>query len=141
MIGKTVPCMNNIMSIDLEEAFCAYNMQAIVPRETWDRQTLRIEANAKRLLDLFDAFKCEATFFVLGWIAERLPHLVKKIAARGHEIATHGYGHSMITGQTPGQFEADLKRAPWPHTPLVKVHRLRVPSSLFYHHSQNHLGL
>jgi polysaccharide deacetylase family protein (PEP-CTERM system associated) len=103
--------MQNILSVDLEESFCAHNLESLVPREKWESQTLRIEANAGKLLDLFDAFKVEATFFVLGWIAERLPHLVKEIAARGHEIATHGYGHSLLTGQSPAEFEADLKHA------------------------------
>ncbi len=122
--------MNNILSIDLEESFCAYNMRAMVHREAWEAQTLRIEANAGRLLDLFDSFKVEATFFVLGWIAERLPHLVKEIASRGHEIATHGYDHSLITGQTPPQFEADLKRALSVTAPLVKapIYGYRAPS-------------
>lgn len=103
--------MKNILSIDLEEYFCAHNLITTVPPETWNSQPLRVEANAKRLLDLFDEFHCEATFFVLGWVAEHLPDLIREIEKRGHEIATHGYSHALLTEQTPAQFASDLEQA------------------------------
>jgi polysaccharide deacetylase family protein (PEP-CTERM system associated) len=103
--------MMNIISVDCEEAFCAYNMQRVVPREEWETIPTRIEATTRRLLDLFDDAHCEATFFVLGWVAERLPHLVQEIDRRGHEIATHGYSHTLLTAQTPRTFEDDLRKA------------------------------
>jgi polysaccharide deacetylase family protein (PEP-CTERM system associated) len=123
----------NILSIDLEEYFCAHNLVKTVPPEAWDRQPLRVEKNVERMLDLFDEFHCEATFFaffVLGWVAERLPDLVRKIDARGHEIATHGYNHSLLTEQTPDQFEGDLKRALAVTQPLVQqqIRGYRAPS-------------
>ncbi|MBN2189529.1 MAG: DUF3473 domain-containing protein [Chitinispirillaceae bacterium] len=101
----------NIFSIDLEEAFCAHNMERVTPREIWHSLPLRIESNTRRLLELLDDFHCEATFFVLGWVAEQMPRLVKEIGARGHEIATHGYSHALLTELSPKLFEADLRRA------------------------------
>jgi polysaccharide deacetylase family protein (PEP-CTERM system associated) len=122
--------MVNIISIDLEEAFCAHNMERVVPRGRWQELPLRCETNVRRLLEVFDIFHCEATFFVLGWVAERLPHLVKEIDGRGHEIATHGYGHTLLTAQTPQQFESDLRRALAVTQPLVKqpIRGYRAPS-------------
>lgn len=122
--------MVNILSVDLEEAFCAHNMEHVVPRETWETLPLRIETNSGRLLEVFDTFHCEATFFILGWVAERLPHLVQEIDARGHEIATHGYSHTLLTTQTAQEFEADLRRAIAVTQPLVKqpIRGYRAPS-------------
>ncbi|MGA2506971.1 MAG: XrtA system polysaccharide deacetylase [Chitinispirillaceae bacterium] len=122
--------MKNILSIDCEEAFCAHNMERVVPRETWDTLPLRIETNVVKLLELFDASGCDATFFILGWIAERLPHLVKEISGRGHEIATHGYGHTLLTAQTPQEFEADLRKALAVTQPLIEqpIRGYRAPS-------------
>lgn len=122
--------MVNILSVDLEEEFCAHNLEGILPRETWHTLPMRIEAPTKKLLDLFGACGCEATFFVLGWVAERFPHLVKEISARGHEIATHGFSHTLLTAQTPGQFEKDLRRAIEVTQPLVNepIRGYRAPS-------------
>ena len=79
-------------------------------RSRWDECELRVEASAGRILDLLDRHGAKATFFVLGWVADRLPGLVREIERRGHEIASHGYGHDMLTRLTPAQFEADLVR-------------------------------
>lgn len=99
----------NAMTIDLEDWFCAYNLR--IKMEDWDKQELRVVANTKRILDLLGAHNTHATFFVLGWIAERLPDLVREIERQGHEIATHGYSHTVLTDLTPEAFEADLTRA------------------------------
>src|SRR5512138_1839432 len=77
----------------------------------WDARELRVVGNTHRLLDLLDRRHVQATFFVLGWIASRVPDLVREVAQRGHEIATHGYSHRLLTEMTPQEFEADLCRA------------------------------
>jgi len=71
----------------------------------------RVVANTERLLRLFDEFDVRGTFFVLGWVAERHPSLVQKIVARGHELASHGYGHRLVYSQTPDEFRTDVRRA------------------------------
>jgi len=101
----------NVMSIDVEDWFSVENMRGFIAREDWDKLESRVERNIARLLDLFAARQIEATFFVLGWIAERHPDMVREIARRGHEVATHGYSHNMLTRMTPEEFEADLARS------------------------------
>ena len=103
--------MKNAMSIDLEDWFCAHNMSQIIKREDWDRCQLRVHRSARRVLDLLDKHDTRATFFVLGWVARRVPDLVREIEDRGHEIATHGYSHLLLTEITPREFEEDLERA------------------------------
>ena len=70
-----------------------------------------MQQSTERLLALFEKHKTRATFFVLGWVAERLPELIRKIEAQGHEIASHGYNHLLLTEITPQEFEADLAKA------------------------------
>jgi len=101
----------NVMSIDVEDWFSVENMRGFIAREDWDKLESRVERNIARLLDLFAARQIEATFFVLGWIAERHPDMVREIARRGHEVATHGYSHNMLTRMTPEEFDADLARS------------------------------
>lgn len=101
----------NALSIDLEDWFCVHNLAHAIPREDWSRQEQRVVRNAERLLALFARRGVKATFFVLGWVAERSPDLVAEIERRGHEIATHGYSHRLLTEMTPESFDADLKRA------------------------------
>jgi peptidoglycan/xylan/chitin deacetylase (PgdA/CDA1 family) len=83
-----------LFTIDVEDWFQVENLRPWNPPAAWDSRELRVEANVHALLDLFDG-KVRATFFVLGWLAERLPHLVREIAARGHEVASHGSSHRM----------------------------------------------
>jgi polysaccharide deacetylase family protein (PEP-CTERM system associated) len=101
----------NVMSVDVEDWFSVENMRGIIPRQDWDRLESRVERNVGRLLDLFSTHRIEATFFVLGWIAERHPDMVGEIARRGHEVASHGYSHNMLTRMTPEEFDADLKQS------------------------------
>ncbi len=79
--------------------------------EDWARQELRVIENTKRVLALLEKHNTKATFFVLGWIAERIPTMIREIEQKGHEIATHGYSHMVLTELTPGTFEADLEKA------------------------------
>jgi polysaccharide deacetylase family protein (PEP-CTERM system associated) len=101
----------NAMSIDVEDYFHVSVFDGIVPRSTWNEMESRVCRNTERLLDLFDEFDVRSTFFVLGWVAERYPHLVKTIAQRGHELASHGYAHRLIYDQTEDAFRDDVRRA------------------------------
>ena len=122
--------MRNVMSIDTEDWFCVYNLSERIARSDWPKCESRVERNTLRLLDLFSACGVEATFFVLGWVAERCPDLVREIERRGHEVASHGYSHRLITKMTPEEFRADLFRSLEVLTPLVKQRVLgfRAPS-------------
>jgi polysaccharide deacetylase family protein (PEP-CTERM system associated) len=99
------------LSVDLEEHFQVANFEGLFERSRWDREPSRVRDSAGRLLDLFDECGRHATFFVLGWVAERQPALVREIAARGHEIACHGYGHELVYELGPERFREDLRRA------------------------------
>lgn len=101
----------NALTIDFEDWFCVTNLSESIKYEDWQNCELRIENNTSRILELFDKHDVKATFFVLGWIAERLPELIKLIDMCGHEIASHGYSHISINKLTRSEFEADLKKA------------------------------
>lgn len=103
--------MLNAISIDLEDWFCVHNLSAAIRKEDWDKCELRVLQSTNRLLSLFDKHETRATFFVLGWVAERLPDLIRELEARGHEIAVHGYNHLLLTEISPQEFEDDLARA------------------------------
>jgi polysaccharide deacetylase family protein (PEP-CTERM system associated) len=99
------------MSIDFEDWFCVHNLSGAVRRQDWDKCELRVYDSTRRILSLFDKHDTKATFFVLGWIAERVPELVREIEDKGHEIAVHGYNHLLLTQITPPEFDEDLARA------------------------------
>jgi polysaccharide deacetylase family protein (PEP-CTERM system associated) len=101
----------NAMSVDVEDYFQVSAFDRIVDRSAWDRPESRVCANTERLLALFEASGIRATFFVLGWVAERFPGLVRRIAAGRHEIASHGYGHRLVYQLTPDEFRDDVRRA------------------------------
>ncbi len=101
----------NALSVDLEEYFQVSNFERVIDREQWNAIPSRLSDATGRLLDAFDATGSRATFFVLGWIAERHGALVREIAARGHEIACHGYGHELVYDLGPERFRADIRRA------------------------------
>ena len=98
------------LSIDVEDWFQVLNMQHRVPRSDWDSLPLRCGASTRTLLDLLERHGARATFFFLGWIAERLPDLVRDVHAAGHEIGCHGYDHRMLQGLGPAGFAEDLAR-------------------------------
>jgi polysaccharide deacetylase family protein (PEP-CTERM system associated) len=101
----------NAMTIDVEDYFHVSVFDGVVPRARWDGLESRVTANTRRLLDIFDEFGVRSTFFILGWVAERHPGLVRDIAWRGHEVASHGYAHRLIYDQTPDAFRHDVRRA------------------------------
>jgi polysaccharide deacetylase family protein (PEP-CTERM system associated) len=124
------PAGINVFSIDLEEWFCVYNLSQVIPYEHWDRCESRVEPSTLAILDLLSKHRVEATFFVLGWVAERHPDLVREVESRGHEIATHGYSHRLITHLSPDEFRADLERSLEVLTPLANkpIRGFRAPS-------------
>jgi len=99
------------MSIDVEDWFHVENLKSVIPRAAWDGCELRVERNTMRIMEILDACKARATFFVLGWVAERCPQLVRAIAAAGHEVASHGYGHDLVYSLQPAEFRADVLRS------------------------------
>jgi polysaccharide deacetylase family protein (PEP-CTERM system associated) len=101
----------NALTVDVEDYFHVTAFEGRVRRADWDYYPSRVAANTRRILDLLDAGAVRATFFVLGWVAERQPALVRAIAAAGHEIGCHSYWHRLIYQQTPEEFRADLRRA------------------------------
>lgn len=103
--------MKYLISIDVEDWFQVENLKGAIARETWDNQELRIEANMDWILNELDSSNTKCTFFILGWIAEKLPQLVKHIHAAGHEIASHGYGHELIYKHSREVFAQDLERS------------------------------
>lgn len=123
---------SNVLSVDLEDYFMVSAFEDVVRREDWERYESRIERNTYRLLEILDdnvqtlsenntpsthSFEPrihnppKATFFCLGWVAERFPHLIKEIHAQGHEIASHGYNHRMITSMSPDEFRKDVRKS------------------------------
>ena len=99
------------MSVDVEDWFCVHNLSRLIPFTEWDKCESRVERTTGTLLDLFGKHRVEATFFVLGWVAERFPDLVREIERRGHEVATHGYSHRLLTFMRPEEFRADLEHS------------------------------
>jgi polysaccharide deacetylase family protein (PEP-CTERM system associated) len=97
--------------VDLEEYFQVSNLARVIDRAHWDALPSRVTESTQRLLDLFDRTGSRATFFVLGWVAERHAKLVREIADRGHEIACHGYAHDLVYDLGPRRFREDLRRA------------------------------
>ena len=103
--------MKNAMSIDVEDYFQVSAFAATIHREDWDSLPCRVERNIDVILQLLDEADASATFFTLGWIAERYPQVVRRIVASGHELASHGYGHERVSDLTPEQFRSDITRA------------------------------
>ena len=103
--------IRNALTIDVEDYFQVSAFAPFIRREDWDSRECRVERNVDRILGLLDAGGAKATFFTLGWIAERYPDLVRRIVAQGHELASHGYGHQRASDQTEPEFFADIDRA------------------------------
>jgi polysaccharide deacetylase family protein (PEP-CTERM system associated) len=102
---------SNVVSVDVEDYFHAETFSAVVDRSNWESYSSRVEMNTRRLLDLFAELNIHATFFILGWVAERFPALVREIAAGGHELACHSYWHRLIYKLEPTEFRKDTLRA------------------------------
>ena len=103
--------MLNALSVDVEDWFQVGAFENVIKRSDWDSLECRVERNSDAVLALFDDANVTATFFTLGWVAERYPALVRRIVDAGHEIASHGYGHDRVFTFTPDGFAADLRKS------------------------------
>jgi polysaccharide deacetylase family protein (PEP-CTERM system associated) len=99
----------NALTIDIEDYYHVSNFDRLVSRADWARFPSRVEKNTMRVLEVLETTGVRATFFVLGWVAERKPALVRAIRAAGHEIGCHSYAHRLVYRQTPAQFRTDLR--------------------------------
>ena len=100
----------NALTIDVEDYFQVSAFAPHIPRSEWPTRECRVERNVDRILAMLDQHGTHATFFTLGWVAERYPALVRRIVAEGHELASHGYDHTRVHNFTPEQFRADVVR-------------------------------
>jgi polysaccharide deacetylase family protein (PEP-CTERM system associated) len=103
--------MLNAMSVDVEDWFQVGAFEGVIARGDWDRLTPRVERNGRAVLDLFERAGVKATFFTLGWVAERYPTLIRRAVEAGHEIASHGWDHRRVFTMDAETFRADLRRA------------------------------
>lgn len=101
----------NAMTVDVEDYFQVQAFADVISRDAWDDLPRRVEQNTERLLQIFSDAGVKATFFTLGWIAERHPRLIRRIVDDGHELASHGYSHVRADSQTPDEFLADVTKA------------------------------
>jgi polysaccharide deacetylase family protein (PEP-CTERM system associated) len=101
----------NAMTCDVEDYFQVSAFAPFIPRDSWHARECRVEANMERVLSLFGEAGIKATFFTLGWIAERYPHVVRAIVDGGHELASHGYSHLRASEQARAEFSQDIRRA------------------------------
>lgn len=100
--------IRNAMTVDVEDYFQVSAFAPHIARESWDSLPCRVERNIDRILALFEQQNVKATFFTLGWIAERYPAMVRRIVAAGHELASHGYGHLRASDQSEAEFRKDV---------------------------------
>ncbi len=103
--------IQNALSVDVEDYFHVSAFAGSIKQDDWEDYPLRVESNTRQLLDLFDEHQAKATFFVLGWVAEQAKDLVKEIARRGHEVASHGYSHQLVYNQTADVFRDETQRS------------------------------
>lgn len=103
--------MLNALSVDVEDWFQVGAFEGVIERDSWDRLPARVERNGEAVLDLFARAGVKGTFFTLGWVAERYPALIARIAAAGHEVASHGWDHDRVFTLSAAAFRADLERA------------------------------
>ena len=108
--ASRTPVMN-VFTVDLEDWFHVSNFEGVIRREDWPACPTRLQETVPRLLDLLAAHRTHATFFALGWVARRFPGLIRRIAEAGHELATHGDEHRLVTRQTPEEFRDQLVRS------------------------------
>jgi polysaccharide deacetylase family protein (PEP-CTERM system associated) len=101
----------NAFSIDVEDYFQVAAFDKVIDKSSWDNTPLRVESNVNRLLDLLAERNRKATFFTLGWVAERLPEMIRRICQEGHEMASHGYGHQKVDTLSQNEFRQDILRA------------------------------
>ncbi|CAH1079370.1 XrtA system polysaccharide deacetylase [Candidatus Nitrotoga sp. 1052] len=107
----TTTLIRNAMTIDVEDYFQVSAFASTIPREQWESLPCRVERNIDIALALLNEGKAHATFFTLGWIAERYPGIVRRIVDNGHELASHGYGHQRVSELSRNEFNEDISRA------------------------------
>jgi polysaccharide deacetylase family protein (PEP-CTERM system associated) len=105
------PAMTNALTIDVEDYFQVSAFASHIDRADWDRRECRVERNMDRILGLLSEHDTKATFFTLGWVAERYPDMVRRIVSEGHELASHGYGHQRVSDLSESAFFDDISRA------------------------------
>ena len=103
--------IKHAMTVDVEDYFHVAAFANVIQTQNWDNYPCRVERNTDTLLELFDTKNIKATFFVLGWVAERYPDIVKKIVAQGHELASHGYSHQLVYSQSPEVFQEETYKS------------------------------
>ena len=103
--------IQNALTVDVEDYFQVSAFASSIDQDEWGKHPSRVESNTHKLLDLFDQYQVKATFFILGWVAEREKNLVLEIAKRGHEVASHGYSHQLVYNQSPEVFRQETIRA------------------------------
>ena len=107
----TATAITNAFTIDVEDYYHVSALSSAISRESWGERESRVAASTDRILALLDGRQIKGTFFVLGWVADHVPQLIKRIAAQGHEVACHGYSHELIYRQTPGVFAEETRRS------------------------------
>jgi len=112
-LNKQDPNSNqtHVLSVDVEDYFQVEAFAGLVDRKSWDKWPSRVVANTHRVLDLFDRHNAKGTFFFVGWVAERFPHLVREVQSRGHELACHSYWHRTVYSLAPDEFRKDTRQA------------------------------
>lgn len=127
----------NALTIDLEDWFQVENYKGAIPRRSWDSMDRRVEGSTGLLLDLLGAAGTRATFFVLAWVARRHPELILRILREGHELASHGYGHSRVVALSPTVFRKDVMAAKRQLEEIggIAVHGYRAPTFSMSPHS------
>ena len=103
--------IENALTIDVEDYFQVTNFASFIDPGAWDSYPSRVEQNTSNLLSLFARYKVKVTFFILGWVAERYPDLIKQIHQQGHEVACHGYGHQLVYEIGEKKFRDDIHKA------------------------------
>ncbi len=103
--------IRNAMTVDVEDYFQVSAFAPHIPRKSWTTISCRVEGNVDRILALLDEKQAKATFFTLGWIAERYPAMVQRIVSNGHELASHGWAHQLVSDQEPQEFLDDIVRS------------------------------
>ena len=98
------------MTVDVEDYFQVSAFEPYISRDSWEQRECRVEHNVDRILQLFDRHSVKATFFTLGWVAERYPDMVRRVVEQGHELASHGWSHVRVTQQEPDAFRQDIVR-------------------------------
>ncbi len=122
--------IHNALSVDVEDWFQVGAFESVIRKEDWPRLQHRVERNTDAVLALFDEAGVKATFFTLGWVAERYPALMRRIVAAGHELASHGYDHKRVFQMSAAEFAADLIKARQliEDASGVELHGYRAPS-------------